>query len=101
MASNADLAALDAALVQIVASNSPITVRGVFYQAVGRGLVPKDETKGYRLVQRRLMKLRETGDIPYGWIADRSRRVLGHARYQDAADFARTVKTRYRQDYWT
>ncbi len=100
MASRAELERLDAALVEIVASHSPITVRGAFYQAVARGLVPKDETKGYRLVQRRLLKLRESGEIPYGWITDGSRTVYGHVRYRNAEEFARNVKTRYRQDYW-
>jgi hypothetical protein len=100
MATKAALEALDAALVEIAGTYAPITVRGAFYRAVVRGLVPKDETKGYRVVQRRLLKLRESGEIPYGWIADRSRRVLGYTRYRDADEFARTVKVRYRQDYW-
>jgi hypothetical protein len=100
MASRAELEALDATLVQIAKTYAPITVRGAFYRAVVQGMVPKDETKGYRVVQRRLLKLRESGEIPYGWIADRSRRVLGYARYRDADEFARTVKVRYRQDYW-
>src|SRR5829696_10024117 len=100
MATKAELEALDVALVEIAGTYAPITVRGAFYRAVARGLVPKDETKGYRVVQRRLLKLRESGEIPYGWIADRSRRVLGYTRYRDADEFARTVKVRYRQDYW-
>ncbi len=100
MASRAELEALDAALVEITRTYAPITVRGAFYQAVSRGLVPKDETKGYRLVQRRLLKLRESLDIPYGWITDGSRTVYGHVRYRNADEFARSVKTRYRQDYW-
>ncbi len=100
MASRAELEALDAALVKITRTYAPITVRGAFYQAVSRGLVPKDETKGYRLVQRRLLKLRESLDIPYGWITDGSRTVYGHVRYRNADEFARSVKTRYRQDYW-
>ncbi len=100
MASRAELEALDAALVEITRTYAPITVRGAFYQAVSRGLVPKDETTGYRLVQRRLLKLRESLDIPYGWITDGSRTVYGHIRYRNADEFARSVKTRYRQDYW-
>ena len=100
MASRNELENLDAALIAIARSYQPITVRGAFYQAVGRGLVPKDETKGYRLVQRRLLKLREGLDIPYGWITDGSRTVYGHIRYRNADEFAQTVKTRYRQDYW-
>ncbi len=100
MASRAEMAALDAALVRIAGDNAPITVRGVFYRAVAEGLVPKDETRGYRVVQRRLVKLRVSGEIPYGWITDGSRTVYGHLRYRDADHFAGTVKTRYRQDYW-
>jgi hypothetical protein len=96
----AELAILDDALVRIVAANRPITVRGVFYRAVAEGLVPKDETRGYRVVQRRLVKLRVESDIPYGWITDGSRTVHGYVRYRDADEFASTVKVRYRQDYW-
>lgn len=101
MANRYELERLDAALVDIARTHRPITVRGAFYQAVNRSLVPKDETKGYRLVQRRLLKLRESLDIPYGWITDGSRTVYGHIRYRNADEFARTVKTRYRQDYWS
>src|SRR5215207_6571302 len=100
VASRAELARLDEALVTIVATHRPITVRGVFYRAVAEGLVPKDEAKGYRVVQRRLVKLRVEGDIPYGWITDGSRTVHGYVRYRDADEFASTVKFRYRQDYW-
>ncbi|HKZ27197.1 MAG TPA: hypothetical protein VJ086_04810, partial [Rubrobacteraceae bacterium] len=58
----AELEQLDLALADIVAEIQPATVRQVFYQAVVRGLVPKDEVKGYKLVQRRLVKLRESGE---------------------------------------
>jgi len=72
----AEIEALDAALIDVVAEFAPATVRQVFYQAVNRGLVPKDETKGYRVVQRRLVALRELGDIPHGVIVEqRSRRI--------------------------
>jgi len=98
--SPAELEALDAALVEIVERNAPITVRGVFYRALAKGLVPKDETKGYRLVQRRILKLRELGEVPYSWITDGSRTVYGYTRYRNAEEFAQTVQARYRQDYW-
>lgn len=55
----AELEGLDQALAVIVEEIEPATVRQVFYQAVVRGMVPKDESKGYKLVQRRLVKLRE------------------------------------------
>lgn len=84
MASRAELARLDEALVRIVATNHPITVRGVFYRAVAEELVPKDEAKGYRVVQRRLVRLRVEGEMPYGWITDGSRTVHGYVRYRFA-----------------
>ncbi len=59
----AEIEALDEALVEIVYDFSPATVRQVFYQAVNRGLIPKSETKGYRVVQRRLVALREAGAV--------------------------------------
>lgn len=76
----AELEDLDQALAVIVEETEPATVRQVFYQAVVRGLVSKDEGRGYKLVQRRLVKLRDTGEIPYGWITDNVRIVRGHNR---------------------
>ena len=51
----AELEELDWSLVEIVAQIELATVRQIFYQAVVLGLVPKDEAKGYKLVQRRLV----------------------------------------------
>ncbi len=96
----AELEDLDLALAEIVADIEPATVRQVFYQAVVRGLVPKDEAKGYKLVQRRLVKLRETGKIPYGWITDNVRVVRGHDRYVSPEDYAQVAAEFYRRDYW-
>ena len=96
----AELEDLDRSLVEIVAEIEPATVRQVFYQGVVRGLVPKDESKGYKLVQRRLVKLRETGEIPYGWITDNVRIVRGHNRYGGPEDYAQVAAEFYRRDYW-
>jgi hypothetical protein len=96
----AEIAALDEALAEIVADFRPATVRQVFYQAVNRSIVPKSETTGYRVVQRRLVALREAGEIPYGWIVDGTRYVTGHTRYRDLAEFTDYAAGLYRKDYW-
>ena len=96
----AEIAALDEALVEIVADFRPATVRQVFYQAVNRAIVPKSETTGYRVVQRRLVALREAGKIPFGWIVDGTRYVTGHTRYRDLAEFTDYAAGLYRKDYW-
>jgi hypothetical protein len=75
-------------------------VRQVFYQGVNRELVPKSEGKGYRVVQRRLVALRESGAIPYGHIVDGTRYVYGHRRYNDLDEFATYAAGLYRKDYW-
>lgn len=96
-----ELRQLDENLAKIVGEIAPATVRQTFYQATVHGLVPKDETRGYRLVQRRLLHLRETGDIPYGWITDNARIVRGHARHAELEDFVSEIAGRYRRDYWS
>jgi hypothetical protein len=96
----AEIEALDNALMEIVEDFSPATVRQVFYQAVNRGLVPMSETKGYRVVQRRLVALRESGEVPYGSIFDGTRYVTGHNRYRDLTQFTEYAAGLYRKDYW-
>ena len=43
-------------VIEIADEQRPITVRGLFYRVMSRGLVPKTE-KGYELVQREALKL--------------------------------------------
>ena len=95
-----DVTRLDYALYQIVETDPPMTVRQVFYQATVHGLVPKDEAKGYRVVQRRLVALRADGVVPYGWITDNARMVRGLNRYSSLEDFAAQSAQLYRRDYW-
>jgi hypothetical protein len=63
--------------------------------------VPKSETKGYRVVQRRLVALRESGRIAHGYIVDGTRYVHGHRRYNDLDEFTTYAAGLYRKDYWT
>jgi hypothetical protein len=91
---------LDGGIVEIVKQQKPATVRQIFYQATVRGFVPKDESKGYRVVQRRLVALRESAKVPYGWITDNIRYVHGHTRYGGIEEFGRDVSALYRRDYW-
>jgi hypothetical protein len=95
----AQIEQLDTELWRIAAEFQPITVRGVFYQAEVRELVPKTE-QGYDLVQRRLVKLRRWRVVPYDWITDSSRMVRGRRRYSGVADFQRQMASLYRKDYW-
>jgi hypothetical protein len=95
-----EIEALDGKICEIVTQQHPATVRQVFYQATVRGLVPKDEAKGYRPVQRRLVVLRQAERVPYGWITDNIRYVHGYTRYGGIAEFGEDVSALYRRDYW-
>lgn len=94
---------LDRALFAIAEREAPTSVRGMYYEAIGCGLVDKDGEKknhNYRRVQRRILAMRRGGLLPYGWITDGSRTIYGHNRYADADQFARQVAGQYRKEYW-
>jgi hypothetical protein len=94
-----EIRVLDEALYRLAERHQPITVRGLFYRAVAAGLVPKDETLGYDVVQRRFVDLRRGGVVPYAWIADGARTVYRYDRYASSNDFLRGVARLYRMDY--
>jgi hypothetical protein len=94
-----EMATLDDALVALVHRYHPIGVRGTFYRAESRGLLPKLESEVER-VQRRLLHLRRVGRIPYYMIVDDSREVYGGGGYADLGALADDVGWLYRKDYW-
>lgn len=68
----AGLAALDDAIVEAVELEAPVSLRGVYYRVVSAGAIDKTEA-GYAKVGRRLVELRRSGRIPYGYITDGTR----------------------------
>jgi hypothetical protein len=86
-------------LDEIVAAMYPMSVRGAFYQASTRGLVAKSEG-GYRKVQRALVKMRDAGRIPWGWITDGTRTRYGVRVFDDLDDALGDVAGVYRRDLW-
>lgn len=63
-----------ATLLQIAEEAQPASVRHIYYRAVAAGLVEKKQT-GYRKVQREILELRRSGEIPFSWITDDGRRA--------------------------
>lgn len=96
-------AELDRGLLAIAEAERPTSVRGMYYMAMGAGLIDKDgQTKrnNYMRVQRRLLQMRRDGKMPYSWITDGSRTIYGYDRYQDPDEFADYAASIYRKDYW-
>ncbi|MGI8541396.1 MAG: hypothetical protein ACR2N0_16755, partial [Rubrobacteraceae bacterium] len=97
-------AGLDAELLRIAEEERPTSVRGMYYMAMGAGLVDKDadgKRNNYMRVQRRILLMRREGRLPYHWITDGSRTVYSHDRFDGTEDFARHAARLYRKDYWT
>ncbi len=87
-------------LYLLTAEEHPATVRGIYYRAVSRGYVPKDDA-GYRLIQGQLLSMRRSGLLPWHWITDSSRIVRRRNRFKNMEEYAKWVQGNYRADYWT
>ena len=93
---------LDKQIVDVLAEDSPQSVRHVFYRMTDPRLpepVEKSE-RGYRTVQDRCLKLRRAGVVPYSWISDTSRMGYHTNTYRNAAEYLRSVAGLYRADLW-
>jgi hypothetical protein len=94
-----ELAKIDAAIFDIAEDERPVTVRGLFYRVMSRGLVPKSEN-GYSVVQRQALKMRRAGELPYGWITDGSRLRLKPETWSSAQAALENTAMMYRRDLW-
>ena len=99
-------ALLRSELVRLAAELHPITVRGLYYQAVVSsllGFITKDslgsETNN-DLIQRRVLGLRRSGQLPWEWITDESRASYSVSRWNNPAGFAETAPFFYQLDFW-
>lgn len=93
---------LDHQILDVLQEDHPQSVRHVFYRMTDPRLpepVEKSE-RGYRHVQHRVVELRRSKQLPYGWITDASRRGYFVDTFNGAADFIRQVKGLYRADLW-
>ncbi len=96
-----EMQALADAVVELLENmNPPATVRQVFYQATVAGLVPKDEKRGYKVIQKLLVKLRREGRIPYSWITDATRWMRKPTSHNSFESLLSHTAQLYRRDFW-
>jgi hypothetical protein len=85
-------------MIPIIEEVEPITGRGVGYKLFTAGLISsmKEMPKVYRL----LKKAREQKLIPWDWIVDETRSLEKVAAWNDPKDFAESIASQYRRDFW-
>ena len=79
-ASRAEMFERKSALIDLVYEHGPSSVRHIFYRAVVTGVtgITKNQS-GYDKVQRAVLELRRSGDIPYSLIVDNAiRKYVEH-----------------------
>lgn len=89
-----------AAILELPERHERMTVRGVFYALASRGIVPKDDTTGYRPVQRQVLALRREGLVRWGFIADGTRWVRRADTFDGVEDALEQTARLYRRDLW-
>ena len=77
-----------------------MTVRQVFYQLVGLGLIGKSEAEYHNVVVRLLARLRLEGRMPWSWITDGTRWMHKSVRYGSVEEALEATRRHYRRDYW-
>ncbi|MGH3785861.1 MAG: hypothetical protein ACRDRG_04770 [Pseudonocardiaceae bacterium] len=97
--SDAELADLDHAIVVAIEADQPVTLRGVYYRVVSAGAVDKTEL-GYRLVGRRLLKLRRDGTVPYSAITDGTRWITKPDTHTGLDQMLADAAASYRRALW-
>jgi hypothetical protein len=75
-----------AAILEIVAVDSPWTIRGIYYQLVWRKLVAKTENAYNNTVVVQAVKMRLGGALPWEAIADHGREVDWNRHYANAKE---------------
>jgi len=71
----------------------------VFYRVMSVGAVEKSE-KAYNAVQREVLKLRRSGDLPYEWIADGTRWHLKSPSWSSVDEALEDAAASYRRALW-
>ena len=96
---NAELADIDAAIFRAVEEDYPVSVRGVFYRVESAGAVEKTEA-GYSCVQRQVLKLRRSGDLPYNRITDGTRLIRKPDSWNALDEMLADASVSYRRALW-
>jgi hypothetical protein len=91
---------ISAAIKEILTADHPQTVRQVFYALTVRGAVKKLEGEYKQTVIRLLVDMRESGEIPFEWIADNTRWMRKPSSFTGIAACLNATAKGYRRSLW-
>ena len=98
--SNAKSRKLEEEILNIFFDQMPrLTVRQIYYALTVRYAVPKTEA-GYRQTCYALAGMRRNGQLPYGWIADNTRRFIKPTTYTGLSAALFNTQELYRRNLW-
>ncbi len=96
----AEMDVIRGAIFSELEETHPQTVRHVFYRLTSLGLVPKQENSGYITVKTQLLKMRKSGRVPWGWVADATRWRIKPTSYGSLEEALVNNVRFYRRDIW-
>lgn len=99
MALRSKNAKLYSSLIPILNAEAPMTLRQLFYRAVSAGLI-KNSRADYQRLGRILTWAREDGLVPFSMIVDHIRATIKPPSWSGLADFAESVQSSYRKQFW-
>lgn len=76
-----------------------LTVRQLYYQLVGKDLIPNNQ-KSYKRIVEICKKGRLAGYLDWGAIEDRGRRLKKKPRWKDPKDLLRSAAKQFHRDLW-
>lgn len=95
-----DIFRLKTGLLEIIDEQKPMTVRQVFYQAVGQALIDKTEAEYKNTICRLLVEMRKSGEMPYEWIVDNTRWMRKPTTYSSMSRMLALTQQTYRRAIW-
>jgi hypothetical protein len=96
----AEITRIRETIEDILAQDNPQTVRQVFYALTVRGVIKKAEIEYQRTVIRLLTDMRESGIIPFDWIADNTRWMRKPVSFVGLNASLKSWQANYRRDLW-
>jgi hypothetical protein len=97
---SAEIDRIKDAIYDTLAADNPMTIRGLFYQLVSKGVVEKTEAQYKTTVTRLAGEMRLARELPFNWVADHTRWRHGGSAFTSLENWLEESTATYRLDLW-